>query len=188
MLEEQDRRLVDALEQERVRLENYVRANAVDEADAEDILAEAFEELLEAFRSVVPIERVGSWLFRVARNRIIDRFRRRKPAISLSTKAATGEPGSDLEDLLPSAEAGPEASFARKILTAELAAALDELPEEQRTAFLAHEVDGKTFAQLSAETGIGINTLLGRKHLAVLHLRERLRDIYKEFEIGRESQ
>lgn len=157
----------EQIAQERGRLRNFIRARVRDESDAEDILQEVFFELIAA---VKPIEQVGSWLFRVARNRIIDLFRKRQ----FQERGA-------LEDLLPSPEAGPEEAYARGVLLDELAAALEELPREQREAFIAHEIDGRSFKDLSAETGVSVNTLLSRKRYAVLHLRERLKSIREEF-------
>lgn len=154
-------------EQEQTKLRRYIRSRVRDESDAEDILQEVFFELIAA---VKPIEQLGAWLFRVARNRIIDLFRKRR----LEDRGA-------LEDLLPSPDAGPEEAFARGVLLDELAAALEELPKEQREAFIAHEIDGKSFKDLSAETGVSVNTLLSRKRYAVLHLRERLKSIREEF-------
>ena len=179
---EQDQRISEAIERERPRLRNFIRARVADEGDAEDILQEVFYELVAAYRLMQPIEQVGAWLFRVARNRIIDLFRKKKiDAPNIDT--GTGEDGEALrlKDLLPSPEAGPEALFARSVLMDELDAALDELPEEQRDVFIAHEIEGRSFKELAAETGLSVNTLLSRKHYAVLHLRRRLQAIYDEF-------
>jgi len=159
--------------------------NGIDVADpwaAEDILQDVFYELVAAYRLMQPVEQVGAWLFRVARNRITDFFRKKKPE-PLDDAGRDGEAFA-LEDLLPSPEAGPEAVYARSVLLEELDAALDELPEEQREVFIAHELEGRSFKDLAAETGLSVNTLLSRKHYAVLHLRERLQDIYDEFTKG----
>jgi len=179
---EQDRRIFEAVEREQSRLRNFIRKRVPDPRDAEDILQEVFYELVEATRLMMPIEQVGAWLFRVARNRITDLFRKKKPE-SLSDATVRGEDGEmlGLEDLLPSPEAGPEAAYARNVLLDELEFALDELPEEQREVFLAHELEGRSFKQLAAETGVSVNTLLSRKRYAVLHLRERLQEIHDEF-------
>src|SRR5215470_2732090 len=172
---EQDERIVDTIRREQPRLRSFIRQRVADDQDVEDILQEVFSELVEASRLVKPIEEVGRWLVRVARNRIIDRFRKKHLAtVSLETSTADGEEFVRWEDFLPSADAGPEAAYARRILLDELAAALDELPEEQREVFLAHEVDGRSFKELAAETGVSINTLLSRKRYAVLYLRARL--------------
>ena len=180
---EQDERIVDTIRREQPRLRTFIRQRVADDQDVEDILQEVFSELVEASRLVKPIEEVGRWLFRVARNRIIDRFRKKHLAtVSLETSTADGEEFVRWEDLLPSPDAGPEALYARSILLDELAAALDELPEEQREVFLAHEVDGRSFKQLAAETGVSINTLLSRKHYAVTYLRRRLQTIHHEFQ------
>jgi RNA polymerase sigma factor (sigma-70 family) len=183
IMAEQDDRLTETIGREQGRLRNFIRRRVADEADAEDILQEVFYELIEAYRLTKPIEQVGAWLYRVARNRIIDRFRKKKP----EPFSAAGDPddeGGDslsIEELLPSLEEGPEAAYARGILFEELDAALDELPEEQREVFVAHEIQGISFKEISAETGVGISALLSRKHYAVLHLRRRLQSIYDEF-------
>lgn len=170
---EQDRQIAETIERERGRLGNFIRRR-VPEIDAEDVLQDVFFELVEAYRLMKPIEEAGAWLFRVARNRIIDRFRKKKPV------SAEREGGS-LEDLLPSSDAGPEAAYARNVLLEELESAIRELPEEQRFVFVAHELEGRSFNDLAAETGVNLNTLLSRKHYAVLHLRERLQSIHDEF-------
>ena len=183
IMAEQDQRLTDTIGREQGRLRNFIRRRVDDEADAEDILQDVFYELIEAYRLTKPIEQVGAWLYRVARNRIIDRFRKKRPE-SLSAESVPESDEGDrlsLEDLLPSPDAGPEASYARSILVEELEEAIDELPEEQREAFVAHEFEGRSFKELSAETGVGVNTLLSRKHHAVLYLRRRLQSIYEEF-------
>lgn len=178
---EQDQRIADAVRREQPRLRNFIRARVADE-DVDDILQEVLAELVEAYRLMKPIEEVGAWLFRVARNRIIDRFRKRRSEASPSSPAQDDDGGRERwEDLLPSADAGPEAVYARNVLLDELAAALDELPEAQREVFLAHEVEGRSFKDLAEESGISINTLLWRKHAAVVHLRQRLQAIYDEF-------
>ena len=183
MRAEQDQRISEAVSRERGRLRNFIRRRVRDEADAEDILQDVFYELVETYRLMKPVEQVGAWLFRVARNRIIDLFRKRKPETLESEIAGAAAEGETLtlEDLLPSPDAGPEAAYARGVLLEELDAALDELPGGQREVFVAHELEGRSFKDLAAETGVSINTLLSRKHYAVLHLRERLGEIYEEF-------
>ena len=176
---EQDRRISEAIEREQSRLRNFIRKRVPGELDAEDILQDVFFELVEAYRLMKPVEQVGAWLFRVARNRITDFFRKKKPE-ALDDAVTDGEAFA-LEDLLPSPEAGPEAAYARSVLLEELDAALDELPEEQRNVFVAHEIQGRSFKELAKETGLSVNTLLSRKHYAVLHLREHLQAIYDEF-------
>ena len=173
---DQDRRIAEVVEREQPRLLGFIRRRVTDPLDAEDILQDVLSELVEANRRLMPIEHVTAWLFRVARNRIIDLFRRRKPE-RLGDLAREGEESS-LEELLPSPEAGPEARYARAVLLDELELALDELPEEQREVFVAHEIEGRSFKDMAAETGVNVNTLLSRKHYAVLHLRERLRSVY----------
>ena len=183
---EQDRRVSEIVAEERPRLRNFIRRRVADPRDAEDILQDVFYKLVEANRLLMPIDHVTAWLFRVARNRITDLFRKQKPEASSDTDVA-GEDGEALriEDLLPSPidrlGAGPEADYIRSVLLDELELALDELPDEQREAFVAHELEGRSFKELSAETGVNVNTLLSRKRYAVLHLRERLQNIYDEF-------
>lgn len=181
MTTEQDRRIAEAIGSEQSRLRNFIRRRVPDVSDAEDILQDVFYELIEANRLMKPIERVSAWLFRVARNRITDLFRKRKIAGVEPAEVAGGDDPLLLEDLLPSPDAGPDAEYARGVLLEELAEAIDELPEEQREVFIAHEVDGVSFKQLAAQTGLSVNTLLSRKHYAVLHLRRRLQAIYDEF-------
>src|SRR5579871_276341 len=150
---EQNRQISEVIQQQRRRLFHFIRQRVDDEGDAEDILQDVFYELTEAYRLMKPIEQVGAWLYRVARNRIIDRFRKRRPEALGEVSAGTDEEeGIRLEDLLPSPEAGPEAAYARTVLLEELEAALEELPEEQRDVFVAHEIDGRSFKQLAAET------------------------------------
>jgi RNA polymerase sigma factor (sigma-70 family) len=179
---EQEQRISDVVTREQVRLRNFIRRRVPDPRDVEDILQDVFYELVEANRLLMPIEHVTSWLFRVARNRIIDLFRKKRPD-SFSDAAVVDENDDllRLEDLLPSADAGPDALYARDVLLDELELALDELPPEQRGVFIAHELEGQSFKEIAAETGIGMNTLLSRKRYAVLRLRERLQGIYDEF-------
>jgi len=183
MTEEQNRRIAETVEKEQGRLRNFIRKHVLDESDVEDILQEVFYELVQAYRLMQPLERVGAWLFRVARNRIIDRFRGRRQEAARSIPRSEVEEAElfPWEDWLPSADAGPEAAYARELLLEEIDAALDELPEEQREVFLAHEFEGRSFRELAAATGLSVNTLLSRKHYAVLYLRQRLRAIYDEF-------
>jgi RNA polymerase sigma factor (sigma-70 family) len=170
------------IRRERLRLLQFIRKRVDDEGDAEDILQDVFYELIEAYRMMKPIEQVGAWLYRVARNRIIDRFRKKRPeAISGTIPSEREEDAPRIEDLLPSPEAGPEALYARSVLVEELEAALAELPEEQRKVFVAHEIDGRSFKQIAEETGLSVNTLLSRKRYAVVHLRRRLQAMYQEF-------
>ena len=179
---EQDQRISDVVEREQSRLRRFIRRRVPDPRDAEDVLQDVFYELVEANRLLMPIDHVTGWLFRVARNRIADLFRKRKPE-SFSEAAGADEDADRLllEDLLPSPDAGPDALFARNVLLEEIELALDELPEEQRDVFVAHELEGQSFKEMAAETGVSVNTLLSRKRYAVLHLRERLQRIYDEF-------
>ena len=179
---EPDQRISEVVAREQSRLRNFIRRRVLDPRDAEDILQDVFYALVEANRLLMPIEHVTGWLFRVARNRITDLFRKKRPE-SFSEAAVADEDDEllRLEDLLPSPAAGPEALYARNVLLAELELALDELPEEQREVFIAHELEGRSFKEMAAATGVSINTLLSRKRYAVLHLRERLQTIYDEF-------
>jgi RNA polymerase sigma factor (sigma-70 family) len=182
MMAQQDRRISEAIEREKPRLRNFIAKRVADQSDAEDILQEVFYELVEAYRMMRPVEQVTAWLFRVARNRITDLFRSKKREASIEP-AVNIEEGEELqwEDLLPSPEAGPEAAYARSVLLEEMDAALDELPEEQREVFVAHEFMGYSFKELAEQTGVSVNTLLSRKRYAVLHLRDRLQTIYHDF-------
>ena len=177
---EQNLRISEVIQRERRRLLHFIRKRVDDEGDAEDILQDVFFELIEAYRLMKPVEQVGAWLYRVARNRIIDRFRKKRPDADVPLSASE-EGGLRLEDLLPSPGAGPAAVYARSVLLEELDAALEELPGEQRDVFIAHEMEGRSFKQLAEETGLSINTLLSRKRYAILHLRRRLQAIYEEF-------
>jgi len=161
-----------------------------DRRDAEDILQDVFYELVEANRLLMPIEHITGWLFRVARNRITDLFRKRKPESLSDTAVANNDDEGDgeqlllqmrFEDMLPSPDAGPEALYARNLLLEELELALDELPDEQREVFVGHELEGRTFKEMADATGVSVNTLLSRKRYAVLHLRELLQSVYDEF-------
>jgi RNA polymerase sigma factor (sigma-70 family) len=179
---EQDQRISEVVRREQSRLRNFIRRRVPDPLDAEDILQEVFYELVEANSLLMPIDHVTGWLFRVARNRITDLFRKKKPE-RFSDSAAADEDDElpHWEDLLPSPDAGPEALYVRSVLLDELELALDELPDEQREVFVAHELEGHSFKELSEVSGVNINTLLARKRYAVLHLRERLQSIYDEF-------
>jgi len=185
-MSEQDRQISEIIAKERSRLRNFIRRRVPDPSDVEDIVQDVLFRLVEANRLLVPIEHVTGWLFRVARNRITDLFRRKKPD-SFSDVAVENEEGEALqiEDLLPSPDAGPEALYLRNLLLDELELALDELPDPQREVFVAHELEGRSFKEMAAETGLSMNTLLSRKRYAVLYLRERLRSIYEEFAGGR---
>jgi len=182
---EQDQRISEVVKREQSRLRNFIRRRVPDPRDAEDILQEVFYELVEANHLLMPIEHLTGWLFRVARNRITDLFRKKKPESFSSTAAAHKKTDDDeflrLDDLLPSPDAGPDALYARNLLLDELESAVAELPDEQREVFVRHELEGRSFKQMAADTGVSVNTLLSRKRYAVLHLRERLQSIYDEF-------
>jgi RNA polymerase sigma factor (sigma-70 family) len=191
MAPEQDQRISDVVKREQARLRNFIRQRVPDPLDAEDILQDVFYKLVEANRLLMPIDHITAWLFQVARNGITDLFRKKKPE-RFADSAGPGNPGGAggdaegdeplrLEDLLPSPDAGPEALYARTVLLDALEAAVDELPEEQRDVFVAHELEGRSFKEMAAETGVSVNTLLSRKRYAVRHLRARLQSIYDEF-------
>jgi len=179
---EQDQRISEVVKREQSRLRNFIRRRVPDPGDAEDIMQDVFFRLVEANRLLMPIEHVTGWLFRVARNRITDLFRKNEPE-NFSEIEIEDDEGElmQFEDLLPSPEAGPEALYARSVLLQELERALAELPKEQREVFVAHEFEGRSFKEIAGETGESINTLLSRKRYAVLHLRERLQRAYDEF-------
>ena len=182
---EQDQRISEVVKQQGPRLLNFIRRRVPDPRDAEDILQEVFYALVEANRLLMPINHVTGWLFRVARNRITDLFRKKQPE-SFSDTTVADEDGEGLrfEDLLPSPDAGPDAPYLRNILLDALELALDELPEEQRAVFVAHELEGRSFKEMAAQTGVSVNTLLSRKRYALLHLRERLQHIHDELTKG----
>jgi RNA polymerase sigma factor (sigma-70 family) len=180
---EQDRQIAEVIREERPRLRSFIRRRISNDADADDLLQDVLFELVEAYRLLTPIDFVTGWLFRVARNRITDFFRKKRPG-AFSDEVLEGEDGDllDIGDLLPSPDAGPDALYLRGVLLDELNVALGELPIEQREVFLAHEMEGRSFKELSAESGVSVNTLLSRKRYAVLHLRQRLQHIYDEFQ------
>lgn len=180
---EQNRRIASVIQREGRGLFRFIRRRVKEESDAEDILQEVFYELTEAYRLMKPIEQAGAWLYRVARNRIVDRFRKKRPEVLETPENAGGEEMLRFEDLLPSPDAGPEAVYARTVLLDELDAALEELPQEQREVFVAHEIEGHSFKEIAGRTGVGVNTLLSRKRYAVLHLRRRLQAMYEEFKV-----
>jgi RNA polymerase sigma factor (sigma-70 family) len=182
---EQDRAISAAVRREGGRLRNFIRRRVLDIAEADDVFQDVLCELVAAYRSMLPIEQVGAWLMRVARHRIIDRFRKKKTE-SLARHGAPAQaddedPGALLEDVFPSMEPGPESEAVREMLLEQIEAALDELPREQREVFLAHELEGTSFKELAERSGVGVNTLLSRKRYAVLALREHLRSLYDEW-------
>ena len=183
VITEQNRRISETIAREQARLRQFIRTRVADAGEAEDIFQEVFYELVDAYRLMKPVEQIGAWLFRVARNRIVDLFRSKRPAVlgNDSTLATEYGESQQWEDLLPSPDAGPEAVYARSVLLEELDAALEELPEEQRDVFVAHEIEGRSFKELSEATGLSVNTLLSRKRYAVIRLRSRLQAIYTAF-------
>ena len=185
MTREQDLRISETFKREQSRLRSFIRRRVADPRDAEDILQDVFSRLVEANRLLMPIDHVTGWLFRVARNRITDLFRKKQPErFSEAAAADENEALLALEDWLPSPEAGPETLYAREVLIDELELAIDELPEEQREVFVAHELEGRSFKEIAADTGVNVNTLLSRKRYAVQRLRERLQRMYDEFRKG----
>lgn len=181
MTQEQNRRITEAVARERGRLRNFIRRRLPDPRDAEDLLQDVLIEFVEEYRFMRPIEQAGAWLYRVARNRMTDWFRRRSTRRQVETGQDADLDDERWEDLLPAPEDGPDSRFARAVLIEEIEAALEELPAEQRQAFIAHEFEGQNFRELAAELGVGVNTLLARKHYAVRHLRQRLAAIHDEF-------
>lgn len=182
MTREQDLRISEVFKREQARLRQFIRRRVADPLDAEDILQDVFARLVQANRLLMPIEHVTGWLFRVARNRIADLFRKARPGRLIDATAADeGEERLPIEDWLPSPDAGPDALYARELLLDELELAIDELPEEQREVFLAHEVEGRSFKEIAADSGVNVNTLLSRKRYAIQRLRERLQHAYDEF-------
>ena len=183
MASEPDQRLADVVTREQSRLRTFIRRRVPDPRDAEDVLQDVFYELVEANRLLMPIDHVTGWLFRVARNRITDLFRRKRPEPLRAADLGLRDDADQewrLDELLPSPDDGPEALYERAVLLDELASAIDELPEEQRDVFVAHELEGRSFKALAAETGVNVNTLLSRKRYAILHLRQRLQETYDE--------
>jgi RNA polymerase sigma factor (sigma-70 family) len=184
MTSQQNESIERTVQKERRRLFDFIRKRVPKEEDAEDILQDVFYELIESYRVMQPIEQVSAWLFRVARNKITDMFRKRKPE-PLTAQQFDGEEEDgarlNLADLLPDASDGPEAVYIRKMMLEALAEAMSELPPEQREVFVMHEIEDKSFKEISALSGVSVNTLLSRKRYAVLYLRERLRDMYNEF-------
>lgn len=180
---DQNHQIEEAAAREQSRLRNFIRRRVANPEDVDDVVQEVFSELVDSFRLVRPIEHIGPWLFRVARNRIIDLYRSRRPELSANASVEIDDDGSEVEfqDLLASSQPDPEAAYEREELFDELEAALSELPKEQREVFVAHVIDGRSFAELSAETGVNVNTLLARKRYAVLRLRQRLQGLYNKF-------
>jgi RNA polymerase sigma factor (sigma-70 family) len=178
---EQDQRVAEVIKREQFRLRNFIRRRVADPSDVEDILQDVFYKLVEANRLLMPIDHITGWLFRVARNRIIDLFRKTKTE-SFGDRLSINEQDDELrfEDLLPSPDAGPDAQYTRKVLLDELDLAIDELPKEQCDVFVVHELEGRSFEEIARESGVSLNTLLSRKRYAVLRLRRRLQSIYDE--------
>ncbi len=183
---EQDRQISEIISEERFRLRSFILKRVPNEADVEDLLQDVFLEVVEAYRLMEPVQRWSAWMFRVARNRIIDLFRKKRLEASARETVAVSEEGDEilLQEMLPSPDAGPAAAYARTVVLNEIEEALQELPEEQRDVFIAHEIDGLSFKEIAARTGVRVNTLLSRKRYAVLHLRRRLEAIYEFVKTG----
>ena len=183
LMTERDRQISEIIATDRARLRKFIGKRVANEADAEDLLQEVFFEVIAAYRLMEPVQQWSAWMFEVARNRIIDFFRKKRPEALESEAVAVSDEGEALllQDVLPSPDAGPAAAYARTVLLEELEEAIDELPEEQRDVFVAHEIEGYSFKEIAAQTGVSVNTLLSRKHYAVIHLRRRLQAIYNEF-------
>jgi len=188
LMTEQDQQISEAIARDEPRLRNFIRRRVADRDDAEDILQDVFYRLVEANRLLMPIDNLTGWLFRVARNRIIDLFRKKRPQNFTDIAVASEDDEHlPLEELLPSPDAGPEELYLQSLLLDELERAIEELPREQREVFVAHELEGRSFKEMAAQTGVSLNTLLARKRYAVLHLRQRLQDIYDEYEAVRDG-
>ncbi|MFM0736329.1 sigma-70 family RNA polymerase sigma factor [Paraburkholderia xenovorans] len=182
---DRDSDITAAVVRERAKLGNFIRRRVRDPNDAEDILQDVFHEFVQAYRLPAPIEQASAWLFQVARNRIIDRFRKKKeqPLAEVSNDEDENSSEYRLDLALPAHDAGPEALYARAVVLKALQDALDELPANQRDVFIAHELEGRNFKDMAAESGVPVNTLLARKRYAVLHLRARLQVVYDAMDI-----
>jgi RNA polymerase sigma factor (sigma-70 family) len=176
-----DRDITATVRRESGRLGDFIRRRVRDPGDAEDILQDVLEEFVEAYRLPAAIEQVSAWLYRVARYRIVDRFRKKREQ-PLHESGDPDDDDSSLDMALPSPDGGPEAAYARSVLLNTLQQALDELPANQREVFVAHEFEGSSFKDMAARSGVPVNTLLARKRYAVLYLRSRLQPIYDELE------
>lgn len=172
---EQRTSIADIVARERTRLHGFIRRRVPSPGDAEDILQDVLYEFARAWSLPEPIEQVGAWLVKVARNRIIDRGRKKR-----EEALPDDDDGYYLDEALPDAGSGPEAAYARARLLDAISSALDELPTAERDVFIAHEIDGLSFKDLALQTGVKVNTLLGWKRRAVLHLRHRLQATYDE--------
>jgi RNA polymerase sigma factor (sigma-70 family) len=182
LMAERNRRLTETVARESGRLGSFIRQRVSDPGEAEDILQDVFFELVEAWRLPEPIEQVGAWLFRVARNRIVDRFRkRREEALPSAGPEESDDTTHWLENAMPASDGGPEAAYRHRLWLDAIAQALDELPPGPRDVFIAHELEGRSFNEMAAASGTPPNTLLGWKRQAVLHLRDRLRPLYDEY-------
>ena len=180
----QDREIAATVRRERGRLMAFIRRRVLDAAEAEDVLQEALYELVAAYRLMQPVEQAGAWLMRVARNRIIDRFRKKKPELLADQGFEFNEDdegGGSLEDLLPSPEDGPDALVIRELMLERIEAALNELPREQRDVFIAQELEGASFKELAERWNVTVSALLSRKRYAVLYLRKRLKEAFDEW-------
>ncbi len=181
-LPEQNKDIERVLRNERGKLLNFIRARIPQDEDAEDVLQDVFYQFIQSYRLMQPIEKVSSWLFTVARNKIADLFRKKKPVnfSKLEVRRDDDDESPSFIDLLPTKEDGPEGEYIRELAMEIMDEALEELPEEQRQAFVWHELEGMSFKEMSEMSGETVNTWLSRKRYAVLHLRERLGVVYRE--------
>ncbi len=171
----------EAVRSQRSRLLDFIRRRVRTDEDAEDILQDVFFQLVSSYSITEPIEKLSAWLFTVARNRIIDWYRKRKHDAPKPSDPETGLP-LNLEDILFDTADEPDEVYVRSLVWTELAEALDELPDEQRDVFVMHELEGRSFKEIASVTGESINTLLSRKRYAVLSLREHLQELYDELQ------
>jgi RNA polymerase sigma factor (sigma-70 family) len=169
-----------AFRSDRKRLFDFIRRRVRTRADAEDILADVFYQMVASYSVTEPIEKMTSWLFTVARNKIIDWYRKRKPE-SFRQQEDEGALPLNLEDVLFDPDQNPDVLYERSRLWTELADALDDLPDDQRDVFVMHELDGKSFKEIAEITGEPVNTLLSRKRYAILSLRDALQELYDDF-------
>jgi RNA polymerase sigma factor (sigma-70 family) len=178
---DQDRAISETVTREGMRLRNFIRRRVASAADAEDVLQDVLFEVTLAYRLPEPIEQIGAWMYKVALNRITDLFRKKKPDLLADLIPGDSDDDRLLDDLLPAADPGPDAAYARTVLLDEIRAALEALPDDQRQVFIAHELEGISFKELAARSGLSVNTLLARKRYAVLNLRARLQAVYDDF-------
>jgi RNA polymerase sigma factor (sigma-70 family) len=181
MTQAQNESIGEVVRENGKRLFDFIRHRVNEEEEAEDIYQDVMFELTNAYRMMQPIEKIAAWLYRVARNKITDKYRKKRPDL-LQDKVFISDDDDHLylEDLLRSTEESPDKDFDQALIQQALEEALDELPKEQRDVFIQHELEGISFNEIAEATGVTVNTLLSRKRYAVLHLREKLRSLYEE--------